>query len=98
MEADSPGLAGRRNGAGWKKISQFVGFTPLFIVFLFYWHETLLIEYEGQFGYGQVEDYGLPAEMMELFRSYDSDANGYIDPYEFSFLQENLEQASFVYH
>ena len=77
---------------GWTKIGQFVGFGPLLLVLCMYWGETLLLEYEGHFGYGQVDDYGLPAALMEQFRSYDTDADGFIDPYEFSFLLNQLEQ------
>lgn len=83
---------GRKNQM--KTVCLWLGFTPLLIVLGFYWHQTLFLEYEGLFGYGQVEDYGLPAALMDQFRLYDTNADGYIDPYEFSFLQYHLDQVS----
>ena len=80
-----------------KAFSHLICFTPIFLVLVVYFHETVLLEYEGQFGYGRVDDYDLPAQLMEQFMAYDSDASGCIDPYEFSFLQDHLELASFHY-
>ena len=71
---------------------QFFGSLPLIAVVVLYWGQTLVIEWEGHFGYGHSKDYGLPAPLMERFRFYDSDADGYIDPYEFSFLQQDLNK------
>lgn len=75
----------------WRKIFCFL---PLFLVVVAYWGQTLLLEWEGQFGYGQVKEYGLPESIMEQFRLYDSDANGYLDPYEFSVLQQHFNEVS----
>ena len=79
------------------KVYQAVGFLPLLLGVVLYWGQTLVVEWEGQFGYGQVENYGLPAALMEQFRFYDSDANGFIDPFEFSILIQHLDQVLAVY-
>ncbi len=73
-------------------VSQFLGSLPFFFLILLYWADTIVIELEGQFGYGQIQDYGLPPGLMEQFRLYDANADGYIDPYEFSYLEPILYQ------
>jgi hypothetical protein len=81
-------------GWGRKIVGRLLGAVPLFVAIILYGHDTFMQEWEGRFGYGQVEDYGLPQEVMEQFMSYDMDANGYIDPYEFSLLQYHITQVS----
>ncbi len=75
-----------------KKSWSLVGFIPLVLVLSLYWSDSLLLEYEALFGYGQAKDYGLPSQLMEQFRMYDTNADGFIDPDEFSFLQHHLDQ------
>ena len=67
---------------------------PLLLLVILYWGQALVLEWEGIFGYGEVEDYGLPEDIMEQFRLFDSNADGFIDPYEFSILKQHLDMVS----
>ena len=67
---------------------------PLLLLVILYWGQALVLEWEGIFGYGEVEDYGLPGDVMEQFRLFDSNADGSIDPHEFSILIHHLNVVS----
>ena len=69
------------------KLLQLLSCLPLAFVAVIYWGDTVLEQWEDIYGYGTVTDYGLPEMVMEKFRRYDSDADGYIDPYEFFAMQ-----------
>ena len=43
-----------------------------------------LDEYQAYYGYGEAPDYELPPGVMDAFRYYDHDGDGYLDPYEFA--------------
>ena len=85
MGEDTPGRC-------WGRTCQLLGIIPLVVLVLMYWGQTLVLEWESRFGYGEVEDYGLPDTLMDQFRAYDTDASGCIDPMEFSMLRYQLEQ------
>ena len=73
---------------------QLLCLVPLLTLIIFYWSQTAILEWEGLFGYGEVQDYGLPGAVMEQFRLFDSNADGCIDPYEFSLLKHHLDVVS----
>lgn len=83
---------------GFRTLIQLTCYVPLLLVAILCWGDTLFLEWEGQFGYGQVKDYGLPAALMEQFRLYDTDADGYIDPLEFFNLQQHLNKVVLTMH
>ena len=65
---------------------------PLVLVVTLYWSQTLLDEWEGYFGYGHVEDFGLTSLMAEEFRNFDFNADGCIDPGEFYMLRQHFDK------
>lgn len=64
---------------------------PLALALIVYWFPTIIDEWEAYFGYGNVQHYDLPPKVMEEFRMFDSNGDGYIDPYEFVGLQSYLQ-------
>lgn len=72
---------------------------PLALALLIYQMPTLLDEYEAWYGYGQAPMFDLPPGVMDQFRVYDSNGDGFIDPYEFAVLGLRLrEEASALYY
>ena len=59
---------------------------PLVVLSLAFLGDDIRTFWEMTYGYGSVPDYGLPAHIMEQFAQYDGDANGCIDPEEFSIM------------
>ena len=57
---------------------------PLVLAILAYNARFILDEYVAYYGYGQAPDYELPPGVMDAFRYYDQDGDGYLDPYEFA--------------
>ena len=62
----------------------FLASLPLALALLVYNARFLLGEYDAFFGYGEAEEYELPPGVMDAFRQYDQDGDGYLDPYEFA--------------
>ena len=65
------------------KRSFFLAGIPLIAALLLYYAPTVIDEYYAYFGYGSVPMYELPPGVMDVFRVYDVNADGFIDPYEF---------------
>ena len=65
------------------KRSFFLAGLPLLAALLLYYAPTVVDEYYAYFGYGSVPMYELPPGVMDVFRVYDVNADGFIDPYEF---------------
>lgn len=58
---------------------------PIILAYLLYQMPSIIEEYEAWCGYGHASQYdGLPSSVLDLFRVYDTNADGYIDPYEFA--------------
>ena len=57
---------------------------PLLLALLAYYAPTIMDEYAAYYGYGETQRYELPPGVMDAFRSYDHDGNGFLDPYEFA--------------
>ena len=57
---------------------------PLVLALLVYNARFILDEYLAYYGYGEAPDYELPPGVMDAFRYYDQDGDGYLDPYEFT--------------
>lgn len=60
-----------------------VAAVPLLLALLAYRLPVIIDEYEAYFGYGEAPMYELPPGVMDAFRTYDQDGDGFIDPYEF---------------
>ena len=56
---------------------------PLLLAVLAYNAPTILSEYAAYYGYGEAPSYDLPPGVMDAFRTYDVDGDGFLDPYEF---------------
>lgn len=65
---------------------------PLLLALLVYYVPSIMDEYQAYFGYGSAPMYELPAGVMDVFRVYDADGDGYIDPYEFVVLGMRLRE------
>lgn len=57
---------------------------PLLLALLVYQAPFIIDEYAAYYGYGQVPIYELPPGVMDAFRMYDQDGDGFLDPYEFA--------------
>ena len=57
---------------------------PLLLAVLAYNVPTIMSEYVAYFGYGEAPSYDLPPGVMDAFRTYDADGDGFLDPYEFA--------------
>ena len=62
----------------------FLASIPLVLALLAYNARFILDEYVAYYGYGEALDYELPPGIMDAFRYYDQDGDGYLDPYEFA--------------
>ncbi len=68
----------------WKTLSAAL---PLLIALFLYNFPTVMDEYLAWQGYGEARIYAdLPRGVMDQFRVYDTNGDGYLDPYEFVFL------------
>ena len=65
---------------------------PLLLAVFVYYVPSIMDEYQAYFGYGSAPMYELPAGVMDVFRVYDADGDGYIDPYEFVVLGMRLRE------
>ena len=57
---------------------------PLALALLVYNTPFIMEEYSAWYGYGEAPAYELPPGVMDAFRQYDQDGDGYLDPYEFA--------------
>lgn len=57
---------------------------PLLLALLVYQAPFIIDEYAAYYGYGQVPTYELPPGVIDAFRMYDQDGDGFLDPYEFA--------------
>lgn len=57
---------------------------PLLLALLVYQAPAIIDEYAAYYGYGEVPTYELPPGVMDAFRMYDQDGDGFLDPYEFT--------------
>ena len=64
----------------WKKLLVAL---PIAIALVLYHLPTIMDEYEAWYGYGDARVYDLPPGVMDQFRVYDVNGDGYLDPYEF---------------
>ena len=64
---------------------------PLVLALAIYWTPSLFNEWEALFGYGNVQRYEVPPKLMQQFRMFDSNGDGYIDPYEYMALHNYLK-------
>jgi hypothetical protein len=62
----------------------FLASIPLVLALLAYNARFIVDEYVAYHGYGEAPDYELPPGIMDAFRYYDQDGDGYLDPYEFA--------------
>lgn len=71
---------------------------PIVLVYLLYQMPSIMDEYEAWRGYGQASQYeGLPPSVLDTFRVYDANADGYIDPYEFAAVTIRMQQDVSIY-
>jgi hypothetical protein len=56
---------------------------PIILAFIVYHLPTIYDEYMIRMGYGDIPQFDVPQSVMNLFRMYDNNADGSIDPYEF---------------
>lgn len=86
----------RQLGAG--RCCYLLGALPLLLAVLLYNLPLLIDEWEGLYGYGTAPTYGLPPRVGELFKLYDTNADGVIDPIEFVQLSAQFkDQANYSY-
>ena len=78
-----------RKLCGWRKLCASL---PIVIALFLYHVPTILDEYEAWYGYGEARDYNLPPGVMDQFRVYDSNGDGFIDPFEFAVLGIRLRE------
>lgn len=73
-----------RTWCGWKLLAAL----PLIAALFVYYAPVLLMEWEAHFGYTIASEQiiGLPDYIMDQFRLYDTNGDGYIDPVEFETL------------
>ena len=57
---------------------------PLLLALLVYNVPVIADEYAAYYGYGEATSYDLPPGIMDAFRIYDQDGDGFLDPYEFA--------------
>ena len=65
---------------------------PLLLALLVYHVPTIVEEYRAYYGYGDAPMFELPPGVMDVFRVYDQDGDGFIDPYEFVVLGMRLRE------
>ena len=86
------GIGQDKNGASKKKSSlssvlfQITCAIPLVIVTLFVVRHDLMNMWEMKFGYGTMETYGLPRNIIEKFHEFDTNLDGCLDPEEFAMM------------
>ena len=66
------------------RLKMFLASVPLVLALLIYNARFIVDEYVAYHGYGEAPDYELPPGIMDAFRYYDQDGDGYLDPYEFA--------------
>jgi len=67
-------------------IFQLICAIPLIFVTLFVTRHDLLNFLEMKYGYGTMQNYGLPDGVMKKFNEFDTDLSGCIDPEEFAMM------------
>lgn len=73
---------------GWKLLP----LLPLIAAIVLYFLPTILDKYEAHFGYGEMSSFNISPGIMDQFRVYDANGDGYIDPFEFVVLGVRLAE------
>ena len=67
-----------------------VGTLPLVAALALYLGPQILSEWEAYFGYGHAPSYDVPPSILHQFRLFDTNGDGFLDPYEFERLSHRF--------
>jgi hypothetical protein len=81
--SSEPGAATERQKPKPRTRTHVLASIPLLLALLAYNAPTILSEYLAYYGYGEAPSYELPPGVMDAFRTYDLNGDGFLDPYEF---------------